>query len=53
MRYGVHGAYAELVRRPEYRDDKLGTTLEMLPDLLNSDKSTNGHHLYAQARRST
>jgi hypothetical protein len=41
------GAYAEIVRRPEYRDDKLGTTLEMLPDLLNSDKSTNGHHSYA------
>jgi diacylglycerol kinase family enzyme len=28
------GAYAELVRRPEYRDDKTRTTLQALPDLL-------------------
>ena len=32
------GAYAEVVRSPAYRDDKRGTTLQMLPDLLN------GHH---------
>jgi diacylglycerol kinase family enzyme len=28
------GAYAEVVQSPEYRDDKVGTTLQMLPDLL-------------------
>jgi diacylglycerol kinase family enzyme len=28
------GAYAEVVRSPAYRDDKRGTTLELLPDLL-------------------
>ena len=32
------GAYAEVVRSPAYRDDKRGTTLQMLPDLLK------GHH---------
>ena len=40
------GAYAEVVKSPAYRDDKRGTTLQMLPDLLN------GHHgarLAAQA----
>ncbi len=31
------GAYAEVVRSPEYRDDKRGTTLRMLPDLLSKD----------------
>ena len=29
------GAYAEVVQSPAYRDDKRGTTLQMLPDLLN------------------
>ena len=29
------GAYAEVVRSPAYRDDKRGTTLQMLPELLN------------------
>jgi diacylglycerol kinase family enzyme len=28
------GAYAEIVQSPEYRDDKAGTTLSMLPDQL-------------------
>jgi len=28
------GAYAELVRSPEYRDHKTGTTLDLLPDIL-------------------
>ena len=28
------GAYAEVVQSPAYRDDKRGTTLEMLPDLI-------------------
>ena len=31
------GVYAELVRSPAYRDDKRGTTLAMLPDLLSAD----------------
>jgi diacylglycerol kinase family enzyme len=34
------GVYAELVRSPAYRDDKRGTTLQMLPELL----SGNGTH---------
>lgn len=29
------GAYAEVVQSPAYRDDKMGTTLKMLPDLLS------------------
>ena len=29
------GAYAEVVRSPAYRDDKCGTTLAILPDLLS------------------
>jgi diacylglycerol kinase family enzyme len=29
------GAYAEVVQSPAYRDDKRGTTLQLLPDLLN------------------
>ena len=28
------GAYAAIVQSPHYRDDKVGTTLQMLPDLL-------------------
>ena len=28
------GAYAEVVQSPAYRDDKVGTALQMLPDLL-------------------
>jgi hypothetical protein len=28
------GAYAEIVESPAYRDDKRGTTLQMLPDIL-------------------
>jgi len=28
------GVYAEIVKSPAYRDDKRGTTLQMLPDLL-------------------
>lgn len=28
------GAYAEIVRSPAYRDDKIGTTLELLPRVL-------------------
>jgi diacylglycerol kinase family enzyme len=40
------GAYAEVVRSPAYRDDKRGTTLQMLPDLLNGHE---GARLSAQA----
>lgn len=40
------GAYAELVRRPEYRDDKTRTALQALPDLLLGH---SGPWLYARA----
>ena len=40
------GAYAEVVRSPAYRDDKRGTTLQMLPDLLRGHE---GARLSAQA----
>jgi diacylglycerol kinase family enzyme len=32
------GAYAEIVQTPAYRDDKLGTTLDTLPDLLQGQR---------------
>jgi diacylglycerol kinase family enzyme len=32
------GAYAEIVESPAYRDDKRGTTLQMLPDILNGHR---------------
>ena len=32
------GAYAEIVQSPEYRDNKEGTILSMLPDLLTSER---------------
>jgi diacylglycerol kinase family enzyme len=32
------GAYAEVVEDPAYRGDKLGTTLELLPDLLQGHR---------------
>jgi diacylglycerol kinase family enzyme len=32
------GAYAEVVRSPAYRDDKRGTTLQILPDLLTGHR---------------
>ena len=40
------GAYAEVVESPAYRDDKMGTTLELLPDLLQGH---NGARLVARA----
>jgi len=40
------GAYAEVVRSPAYRDDKRGTTLQILPDLLSGHQ---GARLSAQA----
>ena len=36
------GAYAAVVQSPAYRDDKVGTALQMLPDLLSGDE---GAHL--------
>jgi diacylglycerol kinase family enzyme len=35
------GAYAEIVESPAYRDDKTGTTLQMLPEILNGHKGAN------------
>jgi diacylglycerol kinase family enzyme len=32
------GVYAEVVESPAYRDDKRGTTLQMLPDILNGHR---------------
>jgi len=32
------GAYAEVVESPAYRDDKTGTTLQILPDLLSGHR---------------
>ncbi len=40
------GVYAEVVQSPAYRDDKAGTVLEMLPDLIGA---TSGARLRAQA----
>jgi len=40
------GAYAEIVDNPAYRDDKRGTTLAALPDLLSGRR---GAHLVADA----
>jgi diacylglycerol kinase family enzyme len=44
------GAYAEVVRSPAYRDDKRGTTLQMLPGLL---KGHEGARLSARAGETT
>jgi diacylglycerol kinase family enzyme len=39
------GAYAEIVENPAYRDDKRGTTLDALPELLSRQR---GAHLVAE-----
>jgi diacylglycerol kinase family enzyme len=44
------GAYAEVVESPAYRDDKRGTTLQMLPDILSGHR---GARLNAQAGEAT
>ena len=44
------GAYAEVVESPAYRDDKAGTTLQMLPDLLSGHR---GAKLSARAGDTT
>ncbi|MGK5113925.1 diacylglycerol kinase family protein [Geodermatophilus sp. CPCC 205506] len=43
------GAYAEIVENPAYRDDKRGTTLDALPDLLARRR---GAHLVAEVGES-
>ncbi len=40
------GAYAEVVQSPAYRDDKRGTTLQLLPDILSGHR---GARLTARA----
>ena len=40
------GAYAQIVQSPAYRDDKTGTTLQALPDLLTGHQ---GAHLVVRA----
>jgi len=40
------GAYAEIVETPAYRGDKMGTTLNLLPDLLQGQR---GAHLRVRA----
>lgn len=37
------GAYAEIVRSPAYRDDKRGTTLQLLPDLIAGHRGARLH----------
>jgi diacylglycerol kinase family enzyme len=44
------GAYAEVVQNPAYRDDKRGTTLQVLPDLLTGHR---GAQLTARAGDTT
>jgi diacylglycerol kinase family enzyme len=44
------GAYAEVVEHPAYRDDKRGTTLQVLPDLLSGHR---GAKLTARAGDTT
>ena len=44
------GAYAEVVESPAYRDDKTGTTLQILPDLLSGHR---GAKLSARAGATT
>jgi len=44
------GAYAEIVQSPAYRDDKRGTTLGMLPDILSGHR---GARLTARAGDTT
>ena len=50
MNNASFGAYAEVVESPAYRDDKRGTTLETMPDLL---KGHRGAHLAARAGEAT
>ena len=45
------GAYAEIVQGPAYRDDKMGTTLDLLPDVLQGHRGARWPHR-RRARRS-
>ncbi len=46
------GAYASIVQSPAYRDDKVGTTLELLPELLTFERgATLTAHAYPQERK--
>jgi diacylglycerol kinase family enzyme len=44
------GAYAEIVESPAYREDKVGTALDALPDLLRGQR---GAHLVAEVDSGT
>jgi diacylglycerol kinase family enzyme len=35
------GAYAEVVQTPDYRDDKVGSTLDLLPDLIRGHRGAS------------
>ena len=50
MNNASFGAYAEVVQSPAYRDDKRGTTLQMLPDILSGHR---GAKLTARAGDAT
>ncbi|CAM5711432.1 Diacylglycerol kinase family enzyme OS=Streptomyces griseomycini OX=66895 GN=FHS37_005723 PE=4 SV=1 [Streptomyces griseomycini] len=50
MNNASFGAYAAIVQSPAYRDDKIGTSLEMLPDLLTGQQ---GPRLVARAGDTT
>ncbi|MEV6235348.1 diacylglycerol kinase family protein [Lentzea sp. NPDC051838] len=41
------GAYADLVRSPAYRDDKMGTMLDLLPELLAQEEPERRLHVQA------
>ncbi|MDW4904876.1 diacylglycerol kinase family protein [Streptomyces sp. ADMS] len=46
------GAYASIVQSPAYRDDKVGTTLDLLPELLTFERGpTLTARAYPQARK--
>ncbi len=45
------GVYAEIVQSPAYRDDKRGTTLQMLPDLLRGDGERHKLAVYVSGKR--
>jgi diacylglycerol kinase family enzyme len=45
------GVYAEIVKSPAYRDDKRGTTLQMLPDLLSGDGEQHKLAAYVGERK--
>ena len=50
MNNASFGAYAQVVQSPAYRDDKRGTTLDLLPELLVGHQ---GPRLVARAGKVT